>query len=263
MQCTNNLLQLGTALQNYASVHRVFPPGVVEPKGPIENQAQAYQVGWALQILPYIEQANVWKRYNFAFGVTSPSNQTIINHTVAGFMCPSDGYSSAAAMNYAGCHHDVEAPIDATNHGVLFLNSAIRRDDLTDGTSSTILLGEHRTNSALGGSYWAWGTRDSLRNTGTPINSREPLEMTGFQNMGGSIAGNPGSEERLDQLQAAIDASAISLTFVGGFSSHHPGGANFAFADGSVRFVNESIDPTIYQALGHRSDGSIVSDDQF
>ena len=60
--------------------------------------------------------------------------------------------AGAAASNYAGCHHDVEAPIDADNHGVLYLNSHVGYDDITDGPAYTILLGEatNRHDAGLG-----------------------------------------------------------------------------------------------------------------
>ena len=72
-QCRNNLLQLGLALGNYASTHHVLPPGVVEPKGPILNAPRGYHMGWAVQILPFIEQTNLYRHINFRRGVYSTS----------------------------------------------------------------------------------------------------------------------------------------------------------------------------------------------
>ena len=78
---------------------------------------------------------------------------------------PSD--SRRVRTNYAGCHHDVEAAIAADNHGVLYLNSHVRFDDITDGPAQTILIGEtiYDDPSALG---WTSGTSATLRNTGHP-----------------------------------------------------------------------------------------------
>src|SRR5437588_8984077 len=125
--CTNNLLQLGIALGNYTSTHRVLPPGVVNDKGPILNLPQGYHYGWAVQLLPFIEQRNIYRRFDFRQGVYEPSNETARNLRIWTFLCPSS--SRPGPMNYAGCHHDVEAPIDADNQGVLFLNSHVRYDD--------------------------------------------------------------------------------------------------------------------------------------
>ncbi|MFM8224266.1 MAG: H-X9-DG-CTERM domain-containing protein, partial [Planctomycetaceae bacterium] len=48
---------------------------------------------------------------------------------------------------------------------------------------------------------------------------------------------------------------------VGGFGSQHVGGANFLFADGSVRFLSANISLQLYQQLGHRADGGLISDE--
>src|SRR5271168_763313 len=63
-QCHNNLLQLGIAVGNYASTHEVLPPGVVNEKRPIQNIPQGYQFGWTVQILPFLEQGNLYRRFD-------------------------------------------------------------------------------------------------------------------------------------------------------------------------------------------------------
>src|SRR5262249_5390654 len=149
-----------------------------------------------------------------------------------------------------------EAPIDAKNHGVLFLNSAIRYEDIPDGSSQTIFLGE-KLNDGLG-EGWASGTRASLRNTGTPVNSRfnSPLAP-------GVASLSIGVDED-DETAAALKASPPGTpAFVGGFASRHPGGANCAFGDGSVRFLKTSVSPGILKLLGSRADGEILDSDKF
>src|SRR5262249_4072695 len=169
-QCRNNLLQLGLALGHYTSTHRVLPPGVVDEKGPISNLPRGYHVGWAVQILPFIEQANLHRRIDFRQGIYADANATVLASGIKTFLCPSDW--RPGPMSYMGCHHDVEAPIDADNHGVLYLNSHVGHDDIIDGLAYTILLGEARHGTTLG---WASGTRASLRNAGHPINEPESL----------------------------------------------------------------------------------------
>jgi prepilin-type N-terminal cleavage/methylation domain-containing protein len=165
LQCQNNLLQLGVALGNYVSTHQVLPPGVVNGTGPIQNVPRGYHFGWVVQVLPFLEYRNLHNQFDFRRGVYEGKNITVQMVRLSIFQCPS-GRSS-----YAGCHHDVEAPIDVDNHGVLFLNSHVGHDDITDGRAFTILLGESWGATSLD---WAPGTRDTLRNTGHPINAPDP-----------------------------------------------------------------------------------------
>jgi prepilin-type N-terminal cleavage/methylation domain-containing protein/prepilin-type processing-associated H-X9-DG protein len=248
--CQNNLFQLGVAMGNYASTHHVLPPGVVESKGPILYTPRGYHVGWAVQILPFVEQGNMYRRYDFRYGVYSASNSTAIGTGLNLYLCPS---SLLGAMNYAGCHHDAEAPIDADNHGVLYLNSHVGYDDIADGPAYTILLGETEGGAVFS---WASGTRDTLRNTGTPINSPDPNAMV-------SPNTPPTLGQRRDEMAILTEEGGIPMQHVGGFSSRHGLGANFLFCDGSVRFLKEAIEPIVYRRLGHRADGEIISGAQY
>src|SRR5882672_5548182 len=90
VQCTNKVLQLGIALGNYVSAHQVLPPGVVNDKGPVTNLPQGYHYSWVVQILPFIEQGNVYRRFEFAESVYGPSNQTARNSSIDTFLCSSD-----------------------------------------------------------------------------------------------------------------------------------------------------------------------------
>jgi len=157
----------------------------------------------------------------------------------------------------------VEAPIDSDNHGVFFLNSQVRSRDIPDGATHTIFLGEKLVDADDLG--WMSGTRATLRNTGTPINGASPVAMgagarpdlplPGAAGMAASPGDKPGQNETARQAGAA-EAEAAGL-FVGGFSSSHPGGANFLLGDGSGRFLSETIDIPTYQQLGHRADGKL------
>ena len=101
------------------------------------------------------------------------------------------------ASNYAGCHHDVEAPIDADNHGVLFLNSHISGDDIPDGAAHTIFIGEKIVaDDDLG---WMSGTRATLRNTGLRINWRAGPSGRGSRIAAGRLGNLPARRGRFCQ----------------------------------------------------------------
>jgi prepilin-type N-terminal cleavage/methylation domain-containing protein/prepilin-type processing-associated H-X9-DG protein len=255
-QCINNLLQMGIAMGNYASTHSVLPPGVVNDKGPIVSQPVGYHHGWTVQILPFVGQDNIYRRFDLGESVYAPSNETAQSVVVSTFLCPSSPNVRNGSTSYAGCHHDVEAPIAADNHGVLYLNSQVRFDDITDGLAQTILLGELKSNEPTT-LTWASGTRATLRNTGAALNSENPLTAL--------YSGVAQLSEADKQAAAArmFDEGAIPVDFVGGFSSWHPQGGNFAFCDGSVRFVKQTVAQRVYQLLGNRADGELISDDSF
>lgn len=254
IQCTNNLGQLGVALGNYAASNRVFPPGVVDLEGPITNEPGGYRFGWAARVLPFIEQKNVANHLNFLLSAYDEGNASAVSVQIQSFVCPSN--ASSQPMNYAGCHNDVEKPIDADDHGVFFLNSRIAREDLVDGPAYTIFVGETTSSSLYG--TWAMGNAASLRNAGWGVDGAE----------GSQVARPTGYSARVDVfdpvvLQAMLDDGSLSDELVGGFASRHPGGANFLFGDGSVRSIKGKIAPAVLQALAHRSDGALVDDDAF
>lgn len=249
-QCKNNLLQLGLAIHNYEMAYEVLPPGTVNPTGPIKNEAKGYHVGWELQLLPYVDQGVTFKTVNFKAGVYDPSNERVRSISIPSFICPSDSHSgnfttadgkSAGVSNYAGCHNDIEAPIAADNTGVFYLNSSIRYDQITDGSTNTIFTGEKPVGTDHLG--WVSGTRSTLRNTGSAIN-----------------AGLPGPINQFGVVQAAGGAVPVGPLAVGGFGSHHVGGSQFGLGDGAVRFISENINPDLFKQLGNRADGKLPAD---
>jgi prepilin-type N-terminal cleavage/methylation domain-containing protein/prepilin-type processing-associated H-X9-DG protein len=253
-QCMNNLMQMGIALQNYESSNEVFPPGVVNSSGPVLDQPQGYHFGWLVQVLPHCDLRNVYNHFNLKLGLYESQNLTTRTTLVRGFLCPSDsgpnrGTNNVALTSYVGCHNDLEAPIDAKNKGVLFLNSAIRYEDIPDGSSQTIFVGEKLNDGLDQG--WASGTRASLRNTGTGVNSRLNLPLA------------PGATFIEDEESAMVKAAPGTLAFVGGFASRHPGCSNFAFGDGSVRLLKSSMNLGVLKLLGNRADGEILDADKY
>ena len=250
-QCTNNLTQLILAVQNYEMAARVYPPGTIDKTGPIVNTAQGYHHNWIEQILPYLEEGNAYRHIDFAVGVYDAKNAEVRKVRMRGLQCPSEPHSPSdtPASNYAGCHNDLEQPIHTDNHGVFFLNSAVHYEDVSDGASYTLFIGEKLMDPmAAPGSDLGWmsGTRATLRNAGTKLN--EVLNQWQLQR------GRPGMPP------AGPPADPKNLA-VGGFSSHHPGGANFAFGDGHVRFISQTLELSVLQQLAHRADGRLLRSD--
>ncbi|MFM7128824.1 MAG: DUF1559 domain-containing protein [bacterium] len=273
-QCVNNLMQIGLALNNYESAHYCYPPGVINPSGPIDNLPSGVHYNWVVQILPYLDQRNAAAHFNYKTGLYDVSNQTVRGVSIGTFMCPSDpvrGFAGKLGQSsYAANYHDSESPIDTSNKGVFYLNSATRLDQITDGASYTIFVGEHRSQADLG---WASGTASTLRNTGSPPNSPDSfpplISEDGTIDVEGS---NPAIGQRnidpnpaLDPLPGETQAQTqLRLQrFCGGYSSYHPGGANMLLGDGSVRFMKSSIGSLTFRKLGHRADGQLLSADEF
>jgi prepilin-type N-terminal cleavage/methylation domain-containing protein len=268
-QCANNLVQLGIALQNYEASFERLPPGVVNDTSPVLDQPKGYHFGWLTQILPYCEQRNIYNHLNFKLGLYEAQNFTCRTMLVDVFLCPSDaansrrGPTGLAMGSYAGCHNDVEAPIAANNNGVLFLNSSVRYEDITDGTSQTIFLSE-KVNDGLD-QGWASGTRASLRNMGSRslgTRARGPGGKILFEVMQDDEGVAKG---RTPQGTATAEgvAEQNAISFVGSFGSCHPGGQNVAMGDGSVRLLRSSNATVVAKRLANRADGELLSSDQY
>lgn len=223
--------------------HNVLPPGSVNPTGPIRSEPQGYHMSWAVQILPYLEQQNVFRAIDFAVGAYDPKNAAVRNLWLSPLVCPTEirptVEGKVAASSYAGVHHDDEAPIDHGNHGTFVLNLAVTIDSITDGTSTTLFVGEKVLQADELG--WISGTRATLRNTGLRINHNLARLRHQFP-----LNDNP------------VATAPVTADFVGGFSSYHTGGCQFLLGDGSVRFLGENIEHALLRRLANRSDGEPV-----
>jgi prepilin-type N-terminal cleavage/methylation domain-containing protein len=240
--CANNVTQLGLAVHTYEFHHESLPAGVTNPDGPIRSEPQGTHVGWIVRILPYLEERVLYGRFDQTVGAYAPANSAVRAARIHVLQCPSDPdppeESGIARSAYAGCHHHEEAPIDADNRGLLFLNSAIRFSDIYDGSSKTLLLGEALTYpDPLG---WVSGTRATLRNTST-------IEESGY-----------GRRRKSQDASQPAESPHPGALFVGGFGSHHAGGVVVSMADGATRFIGENIDRKLLRQLGDREDGQIM-----
>lgn len=255
-QCKNNLMQLSLALHNYDMAYEMLPPGCVNPTGPISNTPSGYHFSWAAQLLPMMEQANLYSRIDFNDSAYSALNGAVRGIVLPSFLCPSDygqqfnatGLGTVSGTNYAGCFGGDDVAIDTTNNGLMFLNSSVGFQEIADGASNTILLGEKIHDASITDLGWMSGTAATLRNTGVPINTwRATAGVNPVSPRISSVTGEP-----LEPIPAEQST--------GGFSSRHTGGMQCALADGSVRFISENVDPDLYRWLGNKNDMQIVTE---
>jgi prepilin-type N-terminal cleavage/methylation domain-containing protein/prepilin-type processing-associated H-X9-DG protein len=254
-KCLNNLKQIGLAFQNHHDSRGYFPGGGFAwwtPPTYVNGQTAVgaqQQAGWAFQILPYIEGDNVWKgqggtdrdRALFAIGALNPT-----------FFCPSrrapqtitfaDTYqppltgSAATLITHAMCDY---AASNLEGTGVVRQTTPTVIADITDGTSTTLLVGDKRLNLTL---------------MGQPQDDDDEGYTAGF---------NEDTVRRTDKGPQPDLTGDDTQTGGGRFGGSHVGRLNAVFADGSVRAISFTIDTAVFKNLGNKSDGQVVANDDF
>ena len=262
-QCKNNLMQIGLALNNYLMAHTVLPAGTQNASGPIQSiEGGGYHMSWLTQILPYLDQQNAFHQIDFTRSVYDAANTPVRMHRVGLLVCPSDPLRAAAGpippTTYCGIHNDVEAPIDVNQNGVLFLNSAIRYEDIKDGSSNTMFVVEAQADarSQLG---WISGTRSSLRNA-VIVRTEKPIADGAAEKSEFAMHAEFGNTSSSPTPKTAPAELLNDPNYVGGAYSPHFSGFHLLLGDGSVRFASKSMNPKIFRNLAHRSDGELTSE---
>ncbi len=249
-RCTNNLKQIALAAHIYHDAQGSLPMGTPYARYPDVGPFAGHSVFVAM--LGPLDQQSLYNSINFETNIYTFSNQTCHETGLELLWCPSDGGIRSrrthagpyldipdgrfvtAFTSYAACagtwYHLTDDQVAlrrlaAEDNGVAFANSSIRFADIVDGTSQTLLLGErtHGTERGLsepvlmGWHWWFDGHHaDSLFWTLHPINPHRVVDVGTTHD--------------------------YAHPYVASAASYHPGGANFAFADGSVKFIKETVD---------------------
>ncbi len=302
MQCTNNLKQVSLAMHNYHDINLQFPIGSplmydIRMFGYTQNQSVF------VSALAQFEQQPLFNAVNFSRSIYTAPNLTIFATGLSTLWCPSDagisrvfdegvvtdpplhllvrfssycgnfGTSYPDSYEYGGYTNPNAASMQAVYagiNGVFTYNKGFGIPSITDGTSNTFFFAEH-ANGKLPASQqnyycqWADGAReDTLFTTEYPLNPFNKI---------------------------ADIAEQQSYSWADAASSFHPGGACFSMADGSVRFIKDTISTWqvnattgvpngvtisngvmtvntgtqigVYQALSTRAGGEVIGSDQY
>jgi prepilin-type N-terminal cleavage/methylation domain-containing protein/prepilin-type processing-associated H-X9-DG protein len=293
MKCQNNLKQLGLALHNYESTNNQFPPGRrslgnTEDLNPTVYQPDpiVYNMHGLVALLPYLEQDALYKRFNqnAAFGnyrttgsgvlatpdAIASGNAALSVNVIPGLLCPSDsGNTTISPSSYyspdlgANSIRAVKTSYDFISdcHGVGYFNywshaslgtqymfgenSTTKIAHITDGTSNTLAMGE-QTLALYNGVTSAWAYAGWVSVGIDPVggwNTTYPAQGLNIWNYNNSPPPNNTRGQRASWYNAA---------------SLHTGGVNFVFADGSVKFIKETIDVQSLTLLCRMADGQVI-----
>ena len=279
--CQNNLKQIGIALNNHHDAKSFLPAGVrLPPVGYAASWVTKTTYintpgwGWAAMILPYMEQDDLYARLRISEGIELDKVADKVGFYISGLACPSDmtgprifqhetTFKSATAnhgmTNYVAMSLTKQTHLKSDGRqfpayrtykegeGALAIDTKRRFKDITDGTSKTLAVSER------------------VYKLGKQLCSAAAWP--------GSAAADSHISINWDTLgtTAFVVNDPVELNCRQGVSSYHAGGAQMLFVDGSVRFINETIDSkpdtygytdcaidSVYERLVARKDGQVL-----
>lgn len=282
-QCLNQLKQLSLAMHNYHGTHLTLPM-----IGPSSNFAYSPQS----MALPFLEQANLYHHLDFRqplmlgsgpSATLNPIYHDVVSWKLPVLLCPSDGGVAAstqtvgsATITWMGANYMVNAGTGVDRNyflakptdGLFWQGSSVRLDDICDGTSNTVLASE----SLLGLRKDSTTLLDPLRQMriagggasgsllADQIHAATPTRFSGQRAQSWLLARSYNSTVNAYYRPnvASPDAQFHGDALLAARSSH-PGGVNTSLADGSVRFVPDTIDLELWRRLFARADGKVVT----
>jgi prepilin-type N-terminal cleavage/methylation domain-containing protein/prepilin-type processing-associated H-X9-DG protein len=256
--CANNLKQLALAAHQYHDAHHSFPPGFFRAPG---HMREVTVFTLFVSLLPNIEQDNLARRWDYQrYGnnrgpyPTAPAAQVI-----AVYICPADALPRPAifrnepsdppdhwGLTSYGGNAGIRSTGWPTSDGVFYEGSAVRLADITDGACNTLLFGE----------------RDHFDPNYDRLCPRDPIGSNGWWAYPGTSDVTLSAAVAINFLvpASALDCTKVKADRLSAFGSRHPGGANFALADGSVRFLSTATSVTVLRYLSTRAGGEVIED---
>jgi len=259
-QCQNQLRQLGIGLHNHHDSRGGFPAALQEID---DGAGGVWDHSWTPHILPYIEQGNLYDRYNFKLRWDQGANTNAggpIRERIKVFVCPSTPtglrHATRGVLDYVAVDNLTRpntfvvgaiTPSDPTYVGVLGHTKpneapCLRRmAEISDGTTNTFLLAE------CAGRNWHY-----------LMSRRQPDDITA-----GPWA-NPGSRINIGGFDPANPTAttgpcAVNCDNKKEIYAFHPAGANCVMADASVQFVNRNLSITLAYAMTSRAGGELLT----
>lgn len=222
IRCAAQMREVGMAIHGFVSAKGRLPAGTNGPR------SQQPRLGWMAQVLPYFDQAELWNKTQVAFqSQRSPfvnPPHVPLNVTLQGIICPADTRKLEAQMTERGfsvafsCYLGVSGDELPSKSGVLFCESTVTMQDITDGLSHTLMNGERPPSGNLLLGWWYAGTGTNGEGDGDHhLTSQYP-------NRQGARGFRPGRANDLSDAEH--------------FWSFHSGGGNFVCADGAVHFLH-------------------------
>jgi prepilin-type processing-associated H-X9-DG protein/prepilin-type N-terminal cleavage/methylation domain-containing protein len=258
-QCLSNLKQIGLALHGYHDSYVSFPHAYdcralfVNPSQVRDGTQWIVTKSWATLILPFVEQENLERQGYAAYQGRDlplyhcPSDQRSTGvWTSAKF--GTDGLTDYLAVTGTDTFQPYPSgpPWRDRNDGVLYGSSRTRMAEITDGASNTVMVGERPPSPDLYVGWWPWSAPDASLG----VRDTFAVYETGVKN-------DPHSQSCIRLLPEKYRAGIGNYCDVHHFWSQHPSGANWLFADGSVRFLNYAS-ASAMPSLATRAGGEVV-----